>query len=152
MVGVLGAWVRLEEIHAVDALAEVLPEGLLACHEQHMAVTGLVHLIAHALPHAGQAGGAPLVVVGRVAGDLVLRPQVRPLGLDAIPVHVGGSIRLGELHLAPDTGLRALMMPARMPIAATIGPTLMPTFGMSLGMRVKPSSSVTGCTMPAQVS
>ena len=108
MVGVLGARIRLEEIHAVDALAEVLPEGLLARHEQHMAVTGLVHLIAHALPHAGQAGGAPLVVVGRVAGDLVLRAQVRPLGLDAIPVHVGGSIRLGELHLAPHPGLAGL--------------------------------------------
>ena len=33
-----------------------------------------------------------------------------------------------------------------------MGPTLMPTLGMSGGMRVKPSSSTTGCTIPDHVS
>ena len=37
VVGVLGAGPALEEVHAVDALAEVLPEGLLRGHEQDVA-------------------------------------------------------------------------------------------------------------------
>ena len=44
------------------------------------------------------------------------------------------------------------MMPASIAIAATIGPTLIPTLGIVGGMRVNPSSSVTGWTMPDQVS
>jgi hypothetical protein len=73
VVGVLGARPALEEVHAVDALAEVLPEGLLRRHEEDVAlVLGLVDLVAHALDHAGGARGPALVVVGLVAGDLGL--------------------------------------------------------------------------------
>ena len=73
-----------------------------------MAVGGGVGLVADALPHAGQARGAALVVVGRVAGHLVGRPQVGPLGLDPVPVHVGRGVGLGHLDLAALAGVAGL--------------------------------------------
>ena len=105
VVGVLGAGPPLEHVHAVHSLAEVAPEGLLGGHEQHVAVGGLVDLVADALPHAGQAGLAPLVVVGGVAGHHVGRTFVGLVGLDAVPVHVGGGIGLGHLQRRTLTGL-----------------------------------------------
>ena len=73
-----------------------------------MAVGRGVGLVAHALPHPGQAGGPALVVVGRVAGHLVVGAQVGPLALDAVPVHVGGGVGLGHLDLAALAGVAGL--------------------------------------------
>ena len=100
VVGVLAAGPPLEQVHAADALAEVLPERLFRGHEEHVAVGGLVQLVAHAFAHAGRSRCPPLVVVGRVAGDLGLRPFVGAPGLRAIPVERGGGIGLCDLHPA----------------------------------------------------
>ena len=54
MVAVLVAGPAFEHVHPVDAFAEVLPELLLRGHEQDETVGGLVHLVPHALLHAGQ--------------------------------------------------------------------------------------------------
>ena len=97
VVGVGRARPLLEQVHAVDAPAEVLPEGLFGGHEQHVAVVHRIDLVADALPHAGQPGSATLVVVGGIARDHVVGPLVGPVGLDAVPVHVGGCIGLRHL-------------------------------------------------------
>ena len=52
-----------------------------------------------ALAHPAGAGRPALVVVGRIAGDLELRPLVGAVGLAAIPVERGRRVRLGNLEL-----------------------------------------------------
>src|SRR5438132_401990 len=46
----------------------------------------------------------PLVVVTLVAVDLVVRPLVGPPALDAVPVEVGGGVRLGHVEVATLSG------------------------------------------------
>ena len=98
VVGVGRPGPAVEQVHAAGAFAEVAPERLLAGHEQHVAVVGFVELVANAFPHAAEAGLAPLVAVGCVAGDLALRSGVGTLGLDPVPVEVGSGVALRDLE------------------------------------------------------
>lgn len=90
----------LEEVGAAHPFAEVAPELLLRSHEQHVAVGGLVDLVADPVAHARRARRPPLVPVGGVAGDLVLGPLVGLPGLAAQPVHRRGGVGLGDLEAA----------------------------------------------------
>ena len=105
MVGELRARPALEQVRPADALAEVLPERLLARHEQHVPIRRFVDLVADALLHAGGAGRAALVIVGLVARDHVGGALVREPALDPIPLHVGGGVGLAELELRALAGL-----------------------------------------------
>ena len=97
---------RSKRSRRLDALAEVLPEGLLRGHEEDVAPVGrLVDLVAHALDHAGGARGTAFVVVGLVAGDLGLGPFVGAPGLGAVPVHGRGRIGLGQVDVGAFAGL-----------------------------------------------
>ena len=56
VVAELGAGPTLEQVGAADAFAEVLPELLLARHQQDVAVVGGgVHLVAHTFFHPRRA-------------------------------------------------------------------------------------------------
>ena len=105
VVGELRSGMRLEQVGATHAFAEVLPELPLAGHEQDVAVGRLVELVANALLHAGRARGPAHVVVGLVAGDLGLRTLVGLEALAAVPVEGGGGVALGDLHPGPLAGL-----------------------------------------------
>jgi hypothetical protein len=98
----------LVEVGPADAAAEGLPELALGRLEQHVAVLGLVGLVAHAVAHAAGAGRAPLAAVAGVAGDLVGRPLVGLPRLAAQPVDGGRGVGLGHLHVPARAGLARL--------------------------------------------
>src|SRR3954466_1057610 len=151
MVGVRRPGPTLEQVHPLDALAEVAPERLLARHEQHVAVEGFVDLIAHALAHTGSARRSALVVVGRVAGDLVLRPLVcRHVSL-RYQSKAAAQSDCASSRSEPLPVSRARMTAARIARAPYNGAAKMPIDTCS-GMYVNPSSSTAGVTMPAHVS
>ena len=134
-------------------LAEVAPESLLGGHEQHMAV-GPRRRPGSARPPTCRPA-PPGAARSRRRGCRL--PRRRGAGRPARS-RCGTSPcrprrRTGPPRSAQPSPLaRALITAASTAMAASIGPTLMPTLGMSGGMRVKPSSSTTGCTIPDQVS
>ena len=105
VIRVLGTRVGLEQFGTTHGPAEILPELALGGLEEDVAaVGGLVELVAHPIAHAGGAGCPTLVVVRRVAGDLVLRSFVGLPRLAAQPVHGRRGIALGDLQPAALTG------------------------------------------------
>ena len=104
VVSVLRSRPLFEKIHALHAFAKIFPECLLRTHEEDMAVSGIVHLIADALLHAGGAWRTTFEVVGLVARHHVLGPLVREPALRPIPVHVGCSVGLTEFEKAAFAG------------------------------------------------
>src|SRR5438309_2504159 len=99
MVGVRRSGPALEQVHPVDTGAEVLPERLLARHEQDMTVSAGVDLVTDAFAHPGGAWRPPDVVVTGVAGDLVLGALVGAPGLAAVPVERGRAVGLRQLEI-----------------------------------------------------